>query len=124
PSSRSRRPQERMCLGDKPCPTRFAKTGGIMSRAFRIDMNGGQEVPANASSATGLGVAVYDDSGVDPTLEYTVVTRGVVGGPFTFQSAQTAATNDNVTDAHFHQAAVGVSGPVRFGWKTADADDF
>lgn len=95
-----------------------------MSRAFRIDMNGAQEVPANASTASGLGVAIFDDSGADPILKYTIVTRGVDWGPFTSQTAQTAGTADNVSDAHFHQAATGVSGPARFGWKTADADDF
>lgn len=94
-----------------------------MSRAFRIVMSGANENPPNASTATGLGAAVFDDSGANPTLEYTIVTRGLDWGPFTGQAAQTAGTTDNVVDAHFHQAAPGVNGPVRFGWKTHDTND-
>src|SRR5687767_6731703 len=93
-----------------------------MSRAFRIDMNGAQE--PNSSTNTGLGVAVFDDSGANPTLEYTVVTRGLDWGPFTGRPPQTAATPDDVSNGHFHQAPRGSTGPVVYGWKTADPDDF
>src|SRR5688572_3127917 len=95
-----------------------------MSRAFRIDMDGSQEGTPNASTATGLGVAIFDDSGAQPTLDYTIVVRGLDWGPFTGQPAQTAGTPDNVVDAHFHQNVRGVNGPVRFGWKSHDLDDF
>ena len=96
-----------------------------MSRAFRIDMNSAQENnPLNNSTATGLGVAVFDDSGVNPFLDYTIVTRGVDWGPFTGQPAQTAATADNVSDAHYHQATFPAAGPPVFHMKPHDLDDF
>lgn len=96
-----------------------------MSRAFRIDLSGANEVPPNASGVTGLGVAIFDDSGANPILDYTMVIRGLDWGAFTGQAAQTAGTaTDNVTDAHFHKAAVGANGGVVLGWKGQDADDF
>src|SRR5687767_3238996 len=95
-----------------------------MSRAFRIDLSGAQEVPPNATTATGLGVAVFDDSGVNPTLDYTIVTRGVDWGPFMGLPTQTVALPDNVNNAHFHAAAVGILGGVVFDWKLHDGDDF
>src|SRR5688572_32702862 len=93
-----------------------------MSRAFRLDLNGAQEVPANASTASGLGIAIYDDSGVNPMLTYRLVVRGLDWGPYdTVQPQQTSGTTlDNVNGAHFHQALSGVNGPIRFGLDTDD----
>ena len=95
-----------------------------MSTAFRVLMNGGQEVPPNASAAGGLGTVVFDDTAV--TASYLVTVRGLDFGPVLGQPAQTAAPGDDVTILHVHNAPPGASGGVVFGQigPAHDADDF
>ena len=91
-----------------------------MARAFRIDLSGAQESTPNASTATGIGIAIFDDSlPGSPKLQYTINVIGLDWG------GQTPGIGgDNVLDGHFHQAAAGVDGPVRFDWDTHDLDDY
>ena len=84
-----------------------------MSTAFRINMTGAQEVPANGSSASGLGVVIYDS--VTNTAAYKVTVTGLdfgvaLGGP-----AQTANPNDDVSNLHVHSENPGFNGAVVFG---------
>lgn len=65
---------------------------------FNDPMDGLQEVPPNASPATGTIVGTYDD--VTNFLDITVTFSGLT------------ATQ---TNAHIHRGAVGVAGPVVFG---------
>ncbi|MCC6403074.1 MAG: CHRD domain-containing protein [Fimbriimonadaceae bacterium] len=75
--------------------------GATQASAFvwTIDdpMDGLQEVPPNASPATGTIVGTYDD--VSNLLDITVTFSGLL-------AAQ--------TNAHIHRGAVGVAGPVVF----------
>jgi Ca2+-binding RTX toxin-like protein len=93
-----------------------------MSKAYQIILTGDQEVPPVATAASGIGVAVYDSA--TSTLEYTLNVTGVDYGPFLGLPPQTAGTDDDVIDAHFHTGAPGVPGPVVFDWDSHDADDF
>ena len=84
-----------------------------MSTAFRIQMTGAQETPPNASTASGLGVVIYDSAADTATYEVTVTGLdfgAVLGGP-----AQTANPNDDVTQLHVHSEVPGQPGPVVFG---------
>ena len=95
-----------------------------MSTAFRIQMSGANEVPPNASTASGLGAVLYDSTANTATYEITVTGLdwgATLGGP-----AQTANPNDNVSAMHVHNAAPGVNGPVVFGQigPAHDVDDF
>ena len=73
------------------------------------------------SSARGVGSVIYDGTSAD----YTIYVLGLDLGPWTAQASQTPGdTTDDVTDAHFHNAATGVPGGVVFGWKSNDLDDF
>lgn len=65
-----------------------------LSTRFTGVLNGAQEVPPNASAATGTAIAFLHEP--DDRVVYLVDTNGLV----------------NVTAAHFHQAAAGVNGPV------------
>ena len=85
-----------------------------MSTAFRILMNGAQEVPTpSGSSATGLGTVIFDDVAV--TASYVVTVTGVDFGPVLGQPAQTANPNDNVTALHVHNAPPGANGGHALG---------
>ncbi|HZV69945.1 MAG TPA: CHRD domain-containing protein [Saprospiraceae bacterium] len=65
---------------------------------YIFDMNGGQEVPSNSSTATGAGVATIDRD--ETNVHFMMVYSGLQG---TF------------SNAHFHYEEPGVSGPVIFG---------
>ena len=93
-----------------------------MSTAFRISMDGAQQVPSIVSAATAFGTAVYDSN--THTLEYLIFVSGVDFGNFVGITPQTATTADDVNDAHFHAEARGANGAVVFGWLSHDADDF
>src|SRR5262245_36209658 len=86
-----------------------------MSTAFRIVMDGTQENPPTDSHATGLGTAIFDDSGADPVLSYSVTIQGLDFGLATGGPAQTPRTFDDATRTHFHNAARGTNGPIVFG---------
>ncbi len=68
-------------------------TGSV--RIFTATLTGAQEVPPNASTATGTGTVVVDTA--TKALTATVTTAGIVG-----------------TVAHIHSGVSGVSGPVVF----------
>jgi len=65
---------------------------------YIFDMNGGQEVPSNSSTATGAGFATIDRN--ETNVHFMMVYSGLQG---TF------------SNAHFHYEEPGVSGPVIFG---------
>jgi serralysin len=95
-----------------------------MSTAFQVQLTGAQEVPANASTASGLGTVVYDDATNTATYEITVwgldwgAALGI--GPMT-----PGNPNDDVTILHVHNNAPGANGPVVFGLigPAQDGDD-
>lgn len=68
------------------------------STRFTAVLAGSNEVPANASTATGTAIAWLHEP--DNRLVYAVQTSGLV----------------SVVAAHFHQAAAGVNGPVVVGF--------
>ena len=85
-----------------------------MATAFRILMNGAQEVPTpTGSSATGLGTVTFDDVAV--TARYRVTVTGVDFGPVLGQPAQTTNPNDNVSALHVHNAPAGANGGHALG---------
>ncbi|MEP6793977.1 MAG: CHRD domain-containing protein [Saprospiraceae bacterium] len=65
---------------------------------YVFDLNGGQEVPSNNSTATGAGIASIDRD--ETNLHFIIVYSGLQG---TF------------SNAHFHYEEPGISGPVLFG---------
>ena len=94
-----------------------------MATLFNITLTGAQETPPVASQATGEGSVVWD-----PTAQvavYTFTVRGLDFAPVTGQGEATPAVDDDVTNAHFHNAPAGVAGPVVFGQiaPAQDADD-
>ncbi len=95
-----------------------------MSTAFRIQMTGAQEVPPTGSTASGLGIVVYDS--VANTADYEITITGLDWGVTLGGPAQTANPNDNVTAMHVHNPAPGVNGPVVCGQigPAHDVDDF
>ena len=84
-----------------------------MSTAFRIQMSGANEVPPNASAASGLGTVIYDSAA--NTAAYNITVTGLDFGATLGGPAQTSNPNDNVTNFHVHNQAPGVNGPVVFG---------
>ena len=69
---------------------------------FTATLDGTQEVPPTASSATGFGTFVFDDQGTvalgDDTLSVTETFSGLIGGP--------------AAAAHIHEGPLGTNGPV------------
>jgi len=63
---------------------------------FTTTLTGSQEVPPNASPATGFGVFTLDDT--QTSLAFNINYSGLIGGP--------------VVGAHFHNAPPGVNGPI------------
>jgi serralysin len=86
-----------------------------MSTAFRVILEGTQEVPPNDSKANGLGTIIFDSDAV--TATYSIRVEGVdygvteLGG----DEPQTPRTDDDVTSTHFHNDVRGENGPVVFG---------
>jgi Ca2+-binding RTX toxin-like protein len=91
-----------------------------MSTAFRVVLDGSQETPPNDSTATGLGTVTFDSDAV--TATYSIRIEGLDFGPATGAPPQTPETDDDVTNAHFHNEVRGVAGPVVFG-QIAPAQD-
>jgi serralysin len=84
-----------------------------MSTAFRVVLEGTQEVPPNNSTASGLGTVIFDSTAVAATYSFQI--EGVDYGPAIGDPAQTPSTDDDVISTHFHNEARGVNGPVVFG---------
>ena len=76
-----------------------------MSVAYRVILEGTQEVPPNASTATGLGTVIFDSTAV--AADYSFRITGVDYGPATGRTPQTPATDDDVVSTHFHNAPRG-----------------
>jgi serralysin len=84
-----------------------------MSTAFRVVLEGDQEVPPNNSPAGGLGTVIFDSAAVTASYSFTV--NGVDFGLATGGTAQTETTLDDVGGTHFHNDVRGENGPVVFG---------
>ncbi|MBX6744074.1 MAG: CHRD domain-containing protein [Acetobacteraceae bacterium] len=84
-----------------------------MANLFTVTLSGDQETPPNSSTASGSGTVRWDETAGTASYEFTV--RGVDFGPVLGMAPQTETTDDDVTNAHFHNAARGVAGPVVFG---------
>lgn len=83
------------CSKDKSTPTPTAST----TTNLTANINGAQQVPANASTATGTFVGSYDSS--NNQLTYTVTYQGTTA-----------------TSAHIHTGAPGTSGAVAIPFAT------
>lgn len=94
-----------------------------MSTAFRVVVDGSQEVPPNDSTASGLGTFIFDSVAVAASYSFRI--EGVDYGPATGGPAQMPETDDDVTSTHFHNQVRGQNGPVVFGQinPAQDADD-
>ena len=94
-----------------------------MSTAFRIALDGAQQVPVVMSSATGLGVAIFDSA--TTSLSVTVNVKGLDWGPLLGQPSETPSLLDDVNGVHIHNAARGANGGIVLDWPGGgDADDF
>lgn len=78
------------------------------STYFVGSIQGTQEVPANSSAASGSWTGVLNRAQTQFTFNASITGLDLGG--------QTASTTDNVTAAHFHRAATGVSGGVVYGF--------
>jgi trimeric autotransporter adhesin len=94
-----------------------------MSRAYRISLNGAQQVPGVVTIASGLGTAIFDS--VTSSMSIVINIQGLDWGPLLGQASQTPDTADDVTGVHIHNAARGVNGDIVLDWPGGgDADDF
>ena len=84
-----------------------------MSTAFRVIIEGSQEVPPNNSTASGLGLFIFDSEAVEGTYSFDI--QGVDYGPILELAPQTPDDGDDVTSTHFHNGPRGTNGPVVFG---------
>jgi type VI protein secretion system component Hcp len=93
------------------------------STAFRIVVDGTQQVPAVVSDATGLGTAIFD--GATSSMSITINVKGLDWGQLAGQASQTQSLLDNVTGADIRNAPRGQNGPAVLDWAGhGDADDF
>src|SRR5262245_13119408 len=94
-----------------------------MSTAFRISLDGAQQVPGVVTTASGLGTAIFDSATTSMSIAIDV--QGLDWGPLLGQPSQTPGTADDVTGVHIHSAARGVNGGIVLDWPGGgDADDF
>jgi Ca2+-binding RTX toxin-like protein len=94
-----------------------------MSTAFRIALDGAQQVPVVVTSASGLGTAIFDSGTSSLNIRMNIL--GLDFGPLLGQASQTMSTLDDVNGFHIHNAARGVNGGVVLDWPSGgDADDF
>ena len=93
------------------------------SMAFRIALDGTQQVPAVVSGATGLGTAIFD--GATSSMSITINVQGLDWGPLVGQASQTQGLLDNINGADIRNAPRGVNGSIVLDWAGhGDADDF
>ena len=94
-----------------------------MSRAYRISLNGAQQVPGVVTMASGLGTAIFDSASASMSIFISI--QGLDWGPLLGQASQTPGTADDVTGVHIHNAARGANGDIVLDWPgSGDADDF
>jgi Ca2+-binding RTX toxin-like protein len=94
-----------------------------MSTAFRISLDGAQQVPGVVTTASGLGTAVFDSATTSMSIAIDV--QGLDWGPLLGQASQTPGTADDVNGVHIHNAARGANGGIVLDWPGGgDADDF
>jgi serralysin len=84
-----------------------------MATSFTLVFTPDQEVPPTGTAAGGTGTISWDAAANAATYEYTVI--GVDFGPVLGLEPQTETTVDDVTIAHVHAEARGVSGGIVFG---------
>ena len=97
--------------------------GGGVATAFRISLDGAQQVPAVMSTASGLGTAIFSSANTSMTIRVNV--RGLDWGPLLMQPPETPSTLDDINGVHIHNAARGVNGPIVLDWPSGgDFDDF
>src|SRR5687767_66688 len=84
-----------------------------VSTAFRVILDGAQQVPPVGSTASGLGTVIFDSAAV--TASYSFRVEGLDFGPAMGDPSQTASTLDDVISTHFHNEARGLNGGVVFG---------
>jgi CHRD domain len=96
----------------------------FMSTAFRVVLEGDQEVPPTGSMASGFGTVIFDSTEIAASYSFRI--EGVDYGPVTGLPPQTPTTLDDVTATHFHNEVRGVNGAVVFGQigPAQDPDDF
>jgi serralysin len=95
-----------------------------MPKNFAVALEGAQEVPPNASAASGTGIVVWDTT--TDSAAYAFWFAGLDLGPAVGLPPQTPETTaDDVTAMHFHSGARGEVGPVVFGQigPAQDTDD-
>jgi len=94
-----------------------------MSTAFRISLDGSQQVPSVSTMASGLGTAIFDSAFTSMSIAINV--QGLDWGPLLGQAPQTPDTADDVNGVHIHNAARGANGGIVLDWPGGgDADDF
>jgi hypothetical protein len=95
----------------------------MTTKIFTAILTGDQEVPANASTAIGLGVVLWDTA--SDTARYGILTKGVDFGEAAGTGARTRFEGDDVVNMHVHNQARGANGAVVFGQigPAQDADD-
>ena len=84
-----------------------------MSTAFRVVLEGEQEVPPRDTTASGLGTVIFDSTAV--TARYSFRVQGLDFGLARGLPAQTPTTDDDATRTHFHNNVEGQNGPIVFG---------
>jgi hypothetical protein len=84
-----------------------------MTTVFTATLTGEQEIPPTGSQASGEGTVVWDPTAQTATYAFTI--RDLDFGPITGAGETTPSTADDVTNAHFHNAGLGMAGPVVFG---------
>ena len=82
---------------------------------FRSTLSGAQEVPPNASTATGTATLTLNDA--QDRLEISVQLNGI-----DLDGNQTPDPGDDLTVAHIHRAPFGSNGPVVFGFVGPNSD--
>ena len=85
-----------------------------MSTAFRISLDGAQQVPSLVSMASGLGTAIFDSATM--SMSFTVNVLGLDWGPLLMQPSQTMTTADDINGIHIHNAARGANGGIVLDW--------
>src|SRR5262249_27118306 len=86
-----------------------------MSTAFRISLDGTQQVPMVNSTKSGLGIAIFDST--TSSMSISVNFKGFDWGALLGQTAETPGSNlDDVNGVHIHNAARGVNGGIVLDW--------